>query len=198
MHFIEDDVYHVYNRGNNRNIIFYDQKCYLAFLDKINSQIKPHCDILTWALMPTHFHFMIMANSNSVKPRLSGKLEIQELSYRIGILLSSYSQTINKRNDSRGSLFQQKTKAKNLCPKSVKRNDHPIINCMHYIHQNPWKAGLVKKIEDWEYSSFRDFCGLRNGKLCNKELLIDLTGYDLQTFYQDSYDIIPDIGSLFE
>lgn len=61
---------------------------------------------------------------------------------------------------------------------------------MHYIHQNPLKAGLVKKIEDWPYSSFLDYCGLRNGTLCKKLLLMELTGYTLKNFYSDSYNRI--------
>ena len=65
---------------------------------------------------------------------------------------------------------------------------------MHYIHQNAWRAGLVKRIEDWKYSSFLDYSGLRNGTLCNKKILLELTGYDLTTFYKDSYETIQDFG----
>ncbi len=61
---------------------------------------------------------------------------------------------------------------------------------MHYVHQNAWKAGLVEKIEDWPFSSFPDYCGLRSGTLCNKDLMLSLTGYDLSTFYNDSYNVI--------
>ena len=39
--------------------------------------------------------------------------------------------------------------------------------CFNYIHQNPVKAGLVKNAEDWEFSSFRDYLGFRNGNLVN-------------------------------
>ncbi len=63
---------------------------------------------------------------------------------------------------------------------------------MHYIHQNAWKAGLVSKMEDWKYSSFPDYCGFRNGTLCNKLLLLKLTDYNYDRFYQDSYEIIPE------
>ena len=65
---------------------------------------------------------------------------------------------------------------------------------MHYVHQNAWRAALVNKIEGWPYSSFLDYAGLRQGTLCNKSLLMELTGYDLQNFYRDSYGVIdPDI-----
>ena len=63
---------------------------------------------------------------------------------------------------------------------------------MHYFHQNPWKAGLVSRIEDWPYSSFLDYSGLRSGTLCNKKLLMELTGYELANFYADSYNVLDD------
>jgi len=193
MFFNSNELYHVYNRGNNKNILFHSDDDYLIFLKKVNTQIKPFCDILCWTLMPNHFHLMIHANENSIITRISGKNEIQELSYRIGMLLSSYSQAINKQNGTSGSLFQQKTKAKSLFVKDAgKEQEDYIINCMHYIHQNAWKAGLVKKIEDWKYSSFPDYCGFRNGTLCNKQLLIELTGYDVNRFYRDTYETVPD------
>ncbi len=197
MFFNPDEVYHIYNRGNNKNILFHTDQHYLLFLKKIHKEIKPFCDILCWTLMPNHFHIMISANKQSAITRLAGKNEIQELSYRIGILLSSYSQNINKQNNTSGSLFQQKTKAKSLSVQndinagSINQNNY-LIACMHYIHQNAWKAGLVKKIEDWKYSSFPDYCGFRNGTLCNKELLFKLTGYDFNRFYKDSYEYIPE------
>ncbi|HEX7356632.1 MAG TPA: hypothetical protein VF270_02850, partial [Ignavibacteriaceae bacterium] len=40
-----------------------------------------------------------------------------------------------------------------------------------YIHQNPLRRQLVNKIEDWEFSSYRDYAGLRTGTLVNKEFL---------------------------
>ena len=48
----------------------------------------------------------------------------------------------------------------------------------HYIHQNPLNAGLVKKLADWHYSSYRDFAGLRNGTICDRVLAEQLIGFD--------------------
>lgn len=42
--------------------------------------------------------------------------------------------------------------------------------CFDYIHQNPVKANLVKNAIDWEFSSAKDYAGLRNGKLINKDI----------------------------
>ena len=97
-------------------------------------------------------------------------------------LLSSYTQAINKQNKSTGSLFQQNTKAKPI----VKGSRNYDLTVFHYIHQNAYRAKLIEKMEDWEYSSFVDYCGKRNGNLCNKELTIKLLGLNMKTFYQDS------------
>ncbi len=102
------------------------------------------------------------------------------------MLLSSYTQAINKQNKTTGSLFQQNTKAKAIAKGS---NQYDLL-CFHYIHQNPMKANLVEKMEDWEYSSFRDYCAFRKGTLCNQEMAIKLLEINKETFYKDSYRII--------
>ncbi len=106
--------------------------------------------------MPNHFHFLIETKEKS---------EEQKISKAFQIILSSYSQAINKQENRTGSLFQQHTKAKLL--ETVNALYAEI--CFHYIHQNPVKAGLVKVIERWEFSSVREYALLRNEKLCNHE-----------------------------
>ena len=193
MHFQLNEVYHIYNRGNNKQQIFFSEENYLYFVRKLKTQLVPYCDILCWCLMPNHFHLLINANDASFNDRHAfGGKSIQELSYRIGILISSYSQAINKQNKTTGSLFQQKTKAKHVTAEKNNQAGNYIINSMHYCHQNPWRAKLVSKIEDWPYSSFLDYAGFKNETFCNKQMLMDLTGYDLNTFYQDSYNVIDD------
>lgn len=64
------------------------------------------------------------------------------------------------------------------------------VIAFHYIHQNPLKAGLVTMMENWNYSSFKDYIGMRNGKLCNKEIAFQLLDLDRKTLYADSYKVI--------
>ena len=188
MEFLENELYHIYNRGNNKQKVFFNPKNYLFFLKKVRTFILPHCDILAYCLMPNHFHFLINADSRTVATRAIAGKQKNILSEGIRNLLSSYTQAINKQNDTTGSLFQQNTKAKSISEGS-KSYDHIGL---HYIHQSPMKAKLVTKMEDWEYSSFRDYCGLRNGTLCNKGLAIQLLDINMETFYEDSYRIIND------
>lgn len=186
MIFSEGELYHIYNRGNNRQKIFFNPGNYIYFLKNVRSHILPSCDILAYCLMPTHFHFLIHCDIRSLSAQPIAGTEKNVLSEGIKNLLSSYTQAINKQNQTTGSLFQQNTKAKQI-EKSSKQYD---LICFHYIHQNPLKAKLVMKMEDWPYSSFKDYCGFRNGTLCNMKSAIQLLDINMKTFYEDSYKII--------
>jgi putative transposase len=107
--------------------------------------------------MPTHFHFLIQVKSE----------QSNLIKNNIGILLSSYTKAINKSYIRTGSLFQNHTKAKLI------EDDNYLWNLINYIHQNPLRKGLVKKIDEWEFSSYRDLAGLRNGTLVDKSLFKD-------------------------
>jgi len=106
----------------------------------------------------------------------------QRLSQEIGTLLSSYTKAINKRFGRSGSLFRGRTKAKNGWIDDFITVEHshkellfkPENNyahqCFQYIHQNPVKANLVIKETDWEFSSAKDYAGIRKGSMCNYKL----------------------------
>jgi putative transposase len=92
------------------------------------------------------------------------------LSEGIRLLLSSYTKGINKQENRTGNLIQQKTKSKCVYDASNFDEKGYAETCFYYIHQNPLRAGITHKIEDWYYSSYRDYAGLRNGTLCNQRL----------------------------
>lgn len=185
MHLTEGEIYHVFNRGNNKQEIFLSPENYSYFLQGAENYVKPVCDILAWCLMPNHFHLLIHANSNSILTIKDGSFERQQFSQAIKQWLSSYTKAINKREKRTGSLFQQKTKAV-----SVSYKTHDAQTAFQYIHQNPLKAGLVEKIEQWKHSSFNDYMNLQKASLCNRELAIKLIDINMDRFYQDSYQVI--------
>lgn len=183
MEFLKNELYHIYNRGNNKQKLFFKADNYIFFLNKIRRYIVPYCDILAYCLMPNHFHFLIRSDERTIATKSVAGKDKNVLSEGIRHLPSSYTQAINKQNSSTGSLFQQNTKAKPI----IKGSKNYDQICLHYIHQNPLKTKLVRKMEEWEYSSFQDYCGKRNGTLCNKELAVNILDLNLKTFYEDSY-----------
>ncbi len=84
------------------------------------------------------------------------------------------------------SLFEQNTVSKIL-----DTNEYSLT-CFHYIHQNPFRAAWVQKLEEWEYSSFRDYAGLRQGTLVNKPLTYSLLDLPTQSelFYKESSETV--------
>jgi len=187
----ENHIYHIYNRGNNSQQIFYNRENYLFFLKKIKLYVTPYADILAWCLMPNHFHLMVYINRTTIElseqvtesPQLTRRRLFNE---SISILLRSYTRAINKQENRTGSLFQHRTKS--ICltevsgttPAWFQSEYGTIVNidepekaypqtCFNYIHQNPVNAGLVSNAGEWEFSSYLDYVGTRNGKLIRCE-----------------------------
>ena len=190
MHFVEDNLYHIYNRGNNRQPIFFTPKNYLFFLHKVRRYIKPYCHLLAYCLMPNHFHFLIQATSASTVLTHTQLGSRTALSEGVKNLLSSYTQAINKQEIRTGSLFAQNTKAKLVSHRETEI-DYSLL-CLNYIHQNPLRAGLVQEVKDWPYSSFPDYAHLRRGTLCEKEITYGLIDADWTHFTDFSAEILPE------
>jgi REP element-mobilizing transposase RayT len=197
MNFVPDNLYHVYNQGNNKQPIFSVNEEYLIFLRLVRKLIYPHSEIIAYCLMPNHFHLLLYVDERVKTTIKQGNLSLDVLTNGFRKLLSGYTRIYNTRNAKSGSLFRQKTKYKCLSDINISHElsyhlQDYYFNCFQYIHQNPFSAGLISKLEDWEFSSFRDYAGLRNGTLCNKELAAKFCSYDAATFMNTAYSIIPD------
>jgi putative transposase len=186
MQLIENQLYHYYSQGNNKGKIFFSRENYLFFLEHFRKFVLPFCKVLAYCLMPNHFHFIIYTTKHSVIKKKIGGLMVPSLNNGFRQLLSAYSQAINKQENRSGSLFRQRTKAKFL----TNNDENYPVTCFHYVHQNPFKAGLVNKMEDWEFSSFQDYIGLREGTLCDQHLAFELLGLSKETIFEDSYKVI--------
>jgi len=191
MIFEKGHTYHIYNQGNNRQRIFFNRENYLFFLKKIKEHVFPHGEMLAWCLMPNHFHLMVEVREVVLAKTSEGFTQNEALTTNprtfndsIGLMLRSYTRAINKQEGKSGSLFRKETKAEcitkteGITPSFYHSDFGTVINthnieedypqvCFDYIHQNPVRANLVKLAEEWEFSSYRDYCGLRNGKLVN-------------------------------
>ena len=132
MQFEKDNIYHIYNQGNNCQPIFYTNENYLFFLKKIKTHISPFASILAWCLMPNHFHLMVRVNHEFLWLNSEGFAQSEALAMEqrqnsepiplkqrtfndsIGIMLRSYTNAINKQEKRSGALFRKATKAQCL------------------------------------------------------------------------------------
>ena len=156
MNFPEPGFYHIYNRGNNKELIFFESGDYLHFIKLSQIFVSPRCQILAWCLMPNHFHFLVDVNKASLEPVKWGGNIMPSISNGFQLLQSNYSKKINNRQNMTGSLFQQKTKSKLLV------NQGQMYTAFLYLHQIPVKALLTKSMLEWEYSSYKEYCGLED------------------------------------
>jgi putative transposase len=150
-----NQYYHVYNRGNNRENIFFERKNYLYFLKKVLEAFKDKMDLIAYCLMPNHYHLV-------VRNFIDGELEkaMQKIS-------TGYTRAVNKAYSRTGHLFTGRYKNK-LIP-----GDEYLVHLCRYVHLNPVRAGLVNKLEEWEFSSYGKYLIQSNSDNINTTILFE-------------------------
>ena len=187
MYYEEGALYHIYNRSNEK--LFYNRENYIYFIRKLRTHLLPFSDILAYCLMPNHYHIMLAVKPEGAKFHSNEKKkDMQLLAEAIGRIQGSYTQALNNQIGRKGGLFAHNSKAKIL---NDANKDYGIM-CFMYIYQNPLLSGLVDKIEDWEFSSFSDYIGKRDGTLINKRLAIEILNLDANDIYSLTYQLLKD------
>ena len=143
---IPGHYYHLYNRGNDRQPIFFERDNYLFFLHRVRQYLIPTVDVIAYCLMPNHYHLLALLNE-------------PDLSHRMQLLGISYTKAVNRQQGRVGALFAGAFHAK-----LVDRDEY-LLHLARYIHLNPVRAGLAAGPDDWEFSSHREFAGARDGSL---------------------------------
>jgi len=170
--FVENEYYHIYNRGNSKQIIFKERSDYNRFVQLLYISNSTHSTktrdvkdtyqfdrekelvaIGAYVLMPNHFHLLLTECEKGGITKFMQKLS------------TAYSMYFNKKYKRVGSLFEGKFKAQHLS------TDKYLKYTFSYIHLNPiklyqknWKIdGLRNKrtafdyLKKYPYSSFIDY-----------------------------------------
>ena len=191
--FFRGSIAHIYNRGNNKEKIFFNDQDYRAFLFRlalalgfdqkelegenllsmpysrirITDMKKGDFKLHVFSLMPNHFHLLI---------EQCGDISISKL---ISKICSSYSKYINNKYKRVGHAFQD-------CFKAVLIENNPqLMWTSAYIHMNAVKGGLVKHPKEYKWSSYNDYADNRNLIIVNKELLLSTFG-DIKNFIEQT------------
>ncbi len=184
--FVEEEYYHIFNRGNNKQKIFFNNNDYDRFVkllylcntkinfnfrdDIIKNKIdaydfdrgKPIVSIGAWVLMPNHFHLYIKISPRSHLGKVG---QMDAISYFIQKLCTSYSMYINKKHERTGKLFEGVFRSTHI------ENDEQAKYNFSYIHLNPvklidplWKENGIKNLDKtldflgkYKWSSYLDF-----------------------------------------
>lgn len=173
---VSGQTYHIFNRGINRQTTFVSKREYKRFQEAIKfyqvlnppvslskflkledtkqndiinlmKQKKKSCEIISYCLMPNHYHFLLK------------QLEDGGIAKFIGNLQNSYTKYFNIKNNKDGSLFLDQFKAVRV------ETDDQLLHLSRYIHLNPYTGYIVKSLEELErypWSSFPTYLGKGN------------------------------------
>ena len=167
----EGYFYHIYNRGNNSEKIFFSEENYAYFLKLLTKYIFPVADIYAYCLLNNHFHILVWLKEkneieiNKLKFSKVEKPKEVSASRQFSHFLNAYSQAVNKKYARTGSLFEKRFERKRIS------DNHYLRQVILYINTNPLKHNLVENPKDYKWSSYNSHISNAKTKLKRKEVI---------------------------
>ena len=146
-------IYHVTNRGNNRDWVFREGEDFRRYID-ILARYKSKGEFLLyhWVLMNNHVHLLMSIPASGSLARTMHGINL------------AYTVWFNRKYKRVGHLWQGRFKSFPV------EEDRYLLECGRYIERNPVRAGLVENPGDYPWSSFRF-----HGKIC-RDTITDCHG----------------------
>jgi REP-associated tyrosine transposase len=136
-------IQHVLSRGNDRKKIFLKREDYWAFLRLMaEAQLRIPLLILAYCLMPNHFHIVVLAHSDVA------------VSEYMHWLLTTHVRRYHHHYGTTGTGHIYQSRFRNFF---VQPGVH-LINVLRYVEANAVRASLVRRAEDWTWSSLKSTC----------------------------------------
>lgn len=164
--------YHIYNRGNNRENLFKEERNYRHFLKLYAKHIEPIADTFAYCLLPNHFHLLVRikaAEEIEETLKVLKTFRVLKPSQQFSNLFNAYTKAINNTYPRTGSLFEHPFGRKPV------ESDAYFTQLVIYIHQNPQRHGLIADFRDWPYSSYQAMLSAQATRL-KRELVIGWFG----------------------
>ena len=149
----QNGIYHVMLRGVNRQQIFENEDDYRKFIfilhdmispkDELRRPLPPRCIIYSYCLMPNHVHLLIQEKE-------------EKISVIVKQIASRYAIYYNGKYEHFGHLFQDRFKSEPVSSYSY------FLSLLRYIHQKPVAGKLCDTVEDYDWSSWREFTNAPN------------------------------------
>lgn len=183
---LPDTYYHIYNRGNNREKVFFADDDYEFFLAKYRMFIGPFGDTFAYCLLPNQFHFVIRTQLETNK--------ISIVSNQLRKLFITYARRINTRESRSGSLF-----TKNFQRVEIKDENH-LLSVVRHIHRIPKRQGLELSFQKYRYSSFTIYMNPNGSFVRTQEVIHSYGGLEafLESHISEERDLLCDHQEYFE
>ena len=150
-------VYHVMLRGINRQDIFEDREDYVRMLtclqqmleqyDEAGHRQPPLCTFYAYCLMSNHVHLLL-------------RVHHKDIGSTIKPLAVMYAMYYNNKYSRSGHVFQDRFKSEPVSDMTY------FVTLLRYIHQNSTKSGIVSKVSDYEWSSWKEYTGEVPAAVC--------------------------------
>lgn len=152
-------IYHVIARGNNKEYIFNESidKGYFIKLLKESMEGMSY-KIYGYVLMDNHYHLILQVFNK----------KLQEIMHQVN---NKYSKYFNYKFKRVGHVFQGRYKA------ILVQDERYLISLLRYVHQNPIKAGMCKRVEEYKWSS-DVFYRTNNNQFINVDTMLDMLSND--------------------
>ena len=149
-------VYHVLNRGNDKQCVFHKDKDYEAFVNlMVEAKNRYSLKLLAYCLMPNHFHIVLVPAQS------------EDLSKWMQWLMTSHVRRYHRHYGTSGHVWQGRFKS------FIIQSDIHLLMALRYVEGNPVRAELVKLAKDWQWSSHGEAIGTRS------RLLVDEVSLEL-------------------
>jgi putative transposase len=167
-------LYHIYNRGNNGEDLFFEERNYPYFLKLYAHHVLPVADTYAYCLLRNHFHVLVRIKTEEEQAktlrvletlRVSERFKPKRPSQQFGNLFNAYAKAINKAYGRTGSLFE------NPFGRVPVTSESYLVYLVTYIHQNPQKHGFVTDFRAWPYSSYHAAVSKKPTRLERDEVL---------------------------
>ena len=151
----EGALYHVLSRGNERRDIFFSDDDRRLFLDTLDDMAQRfEIEMFVYVLMGNHYHLLLRTR----RANLSRAMQW------LGV---TYTNRFNARHSRSGHLFQGRFK------NMLVQNDAYLLQLSYYIHRNPLRAGIVKRLADYPWSSYTAYAyGKNRPEWLNTEVIL--------------------------
>lgn len=174
------NIYHIWTHANGNESLFRCDENFRYFLRRYQHYVHPVAETFAYCLMPNHLHLMIRVRKEDEilkfvrkkknKPNLQGLadlggLENSIVSQQFSNLFNSYTKSINKKYDRKGSLFIPNFRRKLI------DSDEYFVRLIAYIHNNPVHHGFVKTPDNWPFSSLHSYLLDKTTSISKQEAL---------------------------
>lgn len=169
MNFYPNRLFHVYNQGNNRQTIFFKDEHYRFFTWKMKAYLLPFADIISYCLMPTHFHWQIYVKCVKVDKKL----------FRNHVDCIENERRFNTYGINAKSVLPSK-------PMKIKNCDTMTLNESIGALQMAYTKAINKE-KNWTGSLFRKECKAKDGWI-DEFITLTKTGGKLDARFTSSSD----------